>query len=74
MKRRPKPEILDLDSFGRKVIIQKDACWRFLSEIGFLPSEIFSPKVADINLIFRLRISRLSQQRIVTIPIDLTQS
>ena len=30
-KKTEKPEILDLDSFGRKVIIQRDACWRFLS-------------------------------------------
>ena len=38
-------------------------------EIGFLPSEILALKVADINLDFQvLRISKASQQRIVTIP------
>lgn len=38
-------------------------------EMGLLPSEILAIKVADINLDFQvLRISKASQQRIVTIP------
>ncbi|VNC28249.1 integrase [Streptococcus pneumoniae] len=69
-KKTEKPEILYLDSFwqesdhpeGRLLVL-------LILEMGLLPSEILAIKVADINLDFQvLRISKASQQRIVTIP------
>ena len=69
-KKTEKPEILYLDSFWQE---KRPSEGRLLAllilEMGLLPSEILAIKVADINLDFQvLRISKASQQRIVTIP------
>lgn len=65
-----KPEILYLDSFWQESDHPEGRLLALLIlEMGLLPSEILAIKVADINLDFQvLRISKASQQRIVTIP------
>jgi len=72
-KKTEKPEILNLDSFWQESIYPEGRLLALLIlEIGLLPSEILALKVADINLDFQvLRISKASQQRIVTIPTTL---
>ena len=69
-KKTEKLEILDLDSFWQESNYPEGRLLALLIlEIGLLPSEILALKVADINLDFQvLRISKASQQRIVTIP------
>ncbi|MGI4724129.1 site-specific tyrosine recombinase XerD [Streptococcus pneumoniae] len=69
-KKTEKPEILYLDSFWQESDHQEGRLLALLIlEMGLLPSEILAIKVADINLDFQvLRISKASQQRIVTIP------
>ncbi|HET0116807.1 TPA: site-specific tyrosine recombinase XerD [Streptococcus pneumoniae] len=69
-KKTEKPEILYLDSFWQESDHPEGRLLALLIlEMGFLPSEILAIKVADINLDFQvLRISKASQQRIVTIP------
>lgn len=69
-KKTEKPEILYLDSFWQESDHPEGRLLALLIlEMGLLPSEILSIKVADINLDFQvLRISKASQQRIVTIP------
>ena len=69
-KKTEKPELLDLDSFWQESDYSEGRLLALLIlEIGLLPSEILALKVADINLDFQvLRISKSSQQRIVTIP------
>ncbi|MGJ8701521.1 site-specific tyrosine recombinase XerD [Streptococcus pneumoniae] len=69
-KKTEKPEILYLDSFWQESDHPEGRLLALLIlEIGLLPSEILAIKVADINLDFQvLRISKASQQRIVTIP------
>ncbi|CVU80040.1 site-specific tyrosine recombinase XerD [Streptococcus pneumoniae] len=69
-KKTEKPEILHLDSFWQESDHPEGRLLALLIlEMGLLPSEILAIKVADINLDFQvLRISKASQQRIVTIP------
>ncbi|HEU9336153.1 TPA: site-specific tyrosine recombinase XerD [Streptococcus pneumoniae] len=69
-KKTEKPEILYLDSFWQESDHPEGRLLALLIlEMGFLPSELLAIKVADINLDFQvLRISKASQQRIVTIP------
>lgn len=69
-KKTEKPELLGLDSFWQESNYPEGRLLALLIlEIGLLPSEILAIKVADINLDFQvLRISKASQQRIVTIP------
>lgn len=69
-KKTEKPELLDLDSFWQESDHPEGRLLALLIlEMGLLPSEILAIKVADINLDFQvLRISKASQQRIVTIP------
>ncbi|HFI0969446.1 TPA: site-specific tyrosine recombinase XerD [Streptococcus pneumoniae] len=69
-KKTEKPEILYLDSFLQESDHPEGRLLALLIlEMGLLPSEILAIKVADINLDFQvLRISKASQQRIVTIP------
>ncbi|HGL7840226.1 TPA: site-specific tyrosine recombinase XerD [Streptococcus pneumoniae] len=69
-KKTEKPEILYLDSFWQESNYPEGRLLALLIlEMGLLPSEILAIKVADINLDFQvLRISKASQQRIVTIP------
>lgn len=69
-KKTEKPEILYLDSFWQESDHPEGRLLALLIlEMGLLPSEILDIKVADINLDFQvLRISKASQQRIVTIP------
>lgn len=72
-KKTEKPEILYLDSFWQESDHPEGRLLALLIlEMGLLPSEILAIKVADINLDFQvLRISKASQQRIVTIPMAL---
>ncbi|HFN1272068.1 TPA: site-specific tyrosine recombinase XerD [Streptococcus pneumoniae] len=69
-KKTEKPEILYLDSFWQESDHPEGRLLALLIlEMGLLPSEILAIKVANINLDFQvLRISKASQQRIVTIP------
>lgn len=69
-KKTEKPEILYLYSFWQESDHPEGRLLALLIlEMGLLPSEILAIKVADINLDFQvLRISKASQQRIVTIP------
>ena len=69
-KKTEKPALLDLESFWQESDYPEGRLLALLIlEIGLLPSEILALKVADINLDFQvLRISKASQQRIVTIP------
>lgn len=69
-KKTEKPEILYLDSFWQESDHPEGRLLALLIlEMGLFPSEILAIKVADINLDFQvLRISKASQQRIVTIP------
>ncbi|VOT83833.1 integrase [Streptococcus pneumoniae] len=69
-KKTEKPEILYLDSFWQESDHPEGRLLALLIlGMGLLPSEILAIKVADINLDFQvLRISKASQQRIVTIP------
>ena len=69
-KKTEKPEILYLDSFWQESDHPEGRLLALLIlEMWLLPSEILAIKVADINLDFQvLRISKASQQRIVTIP------
>ncbi|MDG7124230.1 site-specific tyrosine recombinase XerD [Streptococcus pneumoniae] len=69
-KKTEKPEILYLDSFWQESDHPEGRLLALLIlEMGLLPSEILAIKVTDINLDFQvLRISKASQQRIVTIP------
>lgn len=69
-KKTENPEILYLDSFWQESDHPEGRLLALLIlEMGLLPSEILAIKVADINLDFQvLRISKASQQRIVTIP------
>ncbi|HES9842545.1 TPA: site-specific tyrosine recombinase XerD [Streptococcus pneumoniae] len=69
-KKTEKPETLYLDSFWQESDHPEGRLLALLIlEMGLLPSEILAIKVADINLDFQvLRISKASQQRIVTIP------
>ncbi|HES9560637.1 TPA: site-specific tyrosine recombinase XerD [Streptococcus pneumoniae] len=69
-KKTEEPEILYLDSFWQESDHPEGRLLALLIlEMGLLPSEILAIKVADINLDFQvLRISKASQQRIVTIP------
>lgn len=69
-KKTEKSEILYLDSFWQESDHPEGRLLALLIlEMGLLPSEILAIKVADINLDFQvLRISKASQQRIVTIP------
>ena len=73
-KKTEKSERLDLESFWQESDYPEGRLLALLIlEIGLLPSEILALKVADINLDFQvLRISKASQQRIVTIPTTLT--
>ena len=72
-KKIEKPEILDLDSFWQESDFPEGRLLALLIlEMGLLPSEILALKVEDINLNFQvLRIKKVSQQRIVTIPTTL---
>ena len=72
-KKTEKPELLDLDSFWQESDYPEGRLLALLIlEMGLLPSEILVLKVEDINLDFQvLRIKKVSQQRIVTIPTTL---
>lgn len=69
-KKTEKPALLDLESFWQESNYPEGRLLALLIlEIGLLPSEILSLKIADINLDFQvLRINKASQQRIVAIP------
>ncbi len=69
-KKTEKPEILYLDSFWQESDHPEGRLLALLIlEMELLPSENLAIKDADINLDFQLlRISKASQQRIVTIP------
>ena len=69
-KKTEKSERLDLESFWQESDYPEGRLLALLIlEMGLLPSEILSLKVVDINLDFQvLRINKVSQQRIVTIP------
>ena len=66
-------ELLDLSAFWQESSVPRGRLMAILIlEMGLLPSEILSLKIADINLDFQvLRINKASQQRIVTIPTTL---
>ena len=72
-KKTEKPELLDLESFWQESDYPEGRLLALLIlEMGLLPSEILSLKIADINLDFQvLRINKASQQRIVAIPTPL---
>ena len=72
-KKTEKPEILELASFWQESDYPEGRLLALLIlEMGLLPSEILSLKIADINLDFQvLRINKASQRRIVTIPTTL---
>ena len=72
-KRQVQSELLDLSSFWQESAYSEGRLLALLIlEMGLLPSEILSLKMADINLDFQvLRINKASQQRIVTIPTTL---
>ena len=69
-KREEKPELLDLSSFWQESDFPEGRLIALLIvELGLLPSEILTLKIADINLDFQvLRITKSSQQRIVALP------
>ena len=69
-KREEKPELLDLSSFWQESDFPEGRLLALLMlELGLLPSEILTLKIADINLDFQvLRITKSSQQRIVALP------
>lgn len=69
-KREEKPELLDLSSFWQESDFPEGRLLALLMlELGLLPSEILALKIADINLDFQvLRITKSSQQRIVSLP------
>ena len=69
-KREEKPELLDLSSFWQESDFPEGRLLALLMlELGLLPSEILTLKIADINLDFQvLRITKSSQQRIVAFP------
>ena len=69
-KREEKPELLDLSSFWQESNFPEGRLLALLMlELGLLPSEILTLKIADINLDFQvLRITKSSQQRIVALP------
>ena len=72
-KRQVQSELLDLSSFWQESAYSEGRLLALLIlEMGLLPSEILSLKIADINLDCQvLRINKASQQRIVTIPTTL---
>ena len=69
-KKQIKSELLDLSSFWQESTYPEGRLIALLIvELGLLPSEILTLKVADINLDFQvLRITKSSQQRIVALP------
>ena len=69
-KREEKPELLDLSSFWQESDFPEGRLLALLMlELGLLPSEILTLKIADINLDFQvLRITKSSQHRIVALP------
>ena len=69
-RREEKPELLDLSSFWQESDFPEGRLIALLIvELGLLPSEILTLKIADINLDFQvLRITKSSQQRIVSLP------
>ena len=69
-KREEKPELLDLSSLWQESDFPEGRLLALLMlELGLLPSEILTLKIADINLDFQvLRITKSSQQRIVALP------
>lgn len=69
-KKQVQSELLDLSSFWQESAYPEGRLLALLIlEMGLLPSEILTLKVADINLVFQvLRITKASQQRIVAIP------
>ena len=69
-KREEKPELLDLSSFWQESDFPEGRLLALLMlELGLLPSEILTLKIADINLDFQvLRITKSSQKRIVALP------
>ena len=69
-KKQVKSELLDLSSFWQESTYPEGRLIALLIvELGLLPSEILTLKVADINLDFQvLRITKSSQQRIVALP------
>ena len=69
-RREEKPELLDLSSFWQESDFPEGRLIALLIvELGLLPSEILTLKIADINLDFQvLRITKSSQQRIVALP------
>ena len=69
-KKQIKSELLDLSSFWQESTYPEGRLIALLIvELGLLPSEILTLKIADINLDFQvLRITKSSQQRIVALP------
>ena len=69
-KKQVKSELLDLSSFWQESDFPEGRLLALLMlELGLLPSEILTLKIADINLDFQvLRITKSSQQRIVALP------
>ena len=69
-KKQIESELLDLSSFWQESTYPEGRLIALLIvELGLLPSEILTLKIADINLDFQvLRITKSSQQRIVALP------
>lgn len=69
-KKQVKSELLDLSSFWQESTYPEGRLIALLIvELGLLPSEILTLKIADINLDFQvLRITKSSQHRIVALP------
>ena len=72
-KREERPELLELSSFWQESSYPEGRLLALLIlELGLLPSEILALKTADINLDFQvLRITKSSQQRILSLPTNL---
>lgn len=72
-KKKVQSELLDLSSFWQESAYPEGRLLALLIvELGLLPSEILTLKVADINLDFQvLRVNKASQQRILSLPTNL---
>ena len=72
-KKQVQSELLDLSSFWPESAYPEGRLIALLIvELGLLPSEILALKTSDVNLDFQvLRISKASQQRILSLPTNL---
>jgi len=72
-KKQVQSELLDLSSFWQESAYPEGRLLALLIvELGLLPSEILALKTGDVNLDFQvLRVNKASQQRILSLPINL---